>query len=168
LTPFLDKRTVGGKTVGKLTVLLILIVALSSLLISQNVVAQYPPPAGSVSLLASSTIVVTNSEAVLTCQVRDTSGAPIADAPCVFSILSEPGTDAALGSKSTTKITNAQGIATAVLQVGSTPGVIIVGVSAGGLQSQVLVQVQPEGPLPPAAPLGVIAPPQTGDGGLLR
>src|SRR5690606_15446388 len=53
--------------------------------------------------------------------------------------------DASLGAPSVIVKTNAQGIATAVLTVGTKAGAIVVGVSARGIQSQVTVNVVEEG-----------------------
>ena len=69
----------------------------------------------------------------------------MADEPCTFTIISQPGTDASLGAPSVIVKTNAQGIATAVLTVGTKAGAIVVGVSARGIQSQVTVNVVEEG-----------------------
>jgi hypothetical protein len=96
--------------------------------------------------------------------VRDTAGNPSAGQSCVFSIESEPGTDAALGSKVAVRLTDANGVATATLFTGTTPGVIVVKVQAGELNSTVIVDVA-GAVAPPAAPVE-ISPPSTGDAGL--
>jgi hypothetical protein len=109
---------------------------------------------------------------VLTATVLNTSGQGVGGVDCTFSIASEPGGpggDAQVGSKVKTVKTGADGRAVDTLLTGSTPGVIVIHVTAGGLESNVLVTVTAGGasaPLPPAAPLNIL-PPNTGDGGLL-
>ena len=127
--------------------------------------AQYAPPVGSLEASTSSTNPETGSDATLACELKDPSGAPIAGEDCTFAIVSEPGTDAALGSKSVTRVTDANGRATTPLYVGTTPGVILISVTAGALSSSILVTVSGDGPLPPAAP---ITAPSTGNAGLAR
>jgi hypothetical protein len=129
--------------------------------------AQYPPPTGSVTALSSSTSADPGEDVTLVCQLQDVQGQPIAGEDCTFTIESEPGDDAAVGSKVVTKITNAQGIATTNLYTGSTPGVIVVSMTAGEMVSTVVVEVLGE-TSPPAAPVEgtTISPPSTGDGGL--
>jgi hypothetical protein len=134
----------------------------ATLVFSSGAVAQYPSPAGSVTLSSASTVASTGSSVQLTCTVVNTAGAPVVGADCTFTIESEPGTDAAVGSKVVTRTTNAAGVATTNLQVGSTPGQIVVSAVSGGLRSVVIVTVSAA---PPAAP--VISPPSTGDGGLI-
>jgi hypothetical protein len=129
--------------------------------------AQYPPPEGSVTALTSSTSAGTGEDVSLTCRLVDTSGQPIAGEDCTFTIVGEPGDDAAVGSKVVTKTTNAQGIATTNLYTGTTPGVIVVSMTAGEMSSTVIVEVMGATGSPPAAPVeGAISPPSTGDGGL--
>lgn len=132
--------------------------------------AQYPPPAGSVEIQSSSTVTDPGDEVLLTCIVEDEDGSPLASVACTFTIVSEPGDDAAVGSKTVTKLTNSQGIATTTLFVGSTPGLVIVEAEAEGLTSNVLVTVEGETQVasPPQAPIGGITPPSTGSGGLVN
>lgn len=110
--------------------------------LSSSALADYPPAIGSVSAAAGSTTAVAGSNVNVTCTVQDASGAPMADQACVFTIISQPGNDASIGSLSTVKNTDANGIATAVLFTGSTPGSIVVRTEAGGIFSQVTVSVQ--------------------------
>ena len=117
----------------------------SSLLLGQQASAQYPPTIGSLTASANPSPASTTSTADITCTVRDTSGQPTAGEPCTFTITSQPGDDAAIGSLSVTKATNSQGIAVATLRTGSTPGTIVVSVEARGISSQVSVTVQGEG-----------------------
>ena len=137
--------------------------------------AQYPPPSGSLTVTASSTTEPVGGNDTLTCTVRAADGTGIANTSCTFTIVSEPGGpngDAAVGSKTITKTTDANGVATDVLRVGSTPGVIVVGVQSGGLQSSVIVTVTGASggstASPPASNIegNTISPPSTGDAGL--
>jgi hypothetical protein len=68
----------------------------------------------------------------------------------VFTIISEPGTDASIGgAKSSTKITSGDGIARATLFAGSTPGTIQVQIEAAGSRGLVTVEVVAPSRLPP-------------------
>jgi hypothetical protein len=122
----------------------------------------YPPPYPSPCPCA---VVVSAGEATpstgecipIICLVTDGEGAPQVGAECTLSILSQPGTDAALTQASAT--TDDKGEATAELCVGSTPGAIVVLGESECCQGQVQVTVQsptPTAPLaeftPPAAP----------------
>jgi hypothetical protein len=130
--------------------------------------AQYPPPAGTVTAASDTEAAPTGSSVDVTCTVLDTAGAPVAGEPCTFTIVSQPGTDASIGSTSLTKLTDANGVATATLHTGSTPGVIMVEVEARGLSSQVTVTTDVEpGIAPPAAPSEPVSQlPATGGGGI--
>ena len=139
-----------------------LLVAAASIAVSPNALAQYPPPTGSVSSSAATLTPAINGQVDITCSVVDLAGAPVAGAPCTFTIVDEPGSDAAFASKSVTKVTGADGIGVAPLSVGSTPGPIYVSVQSGDFASQVIVLVQPQSAAMPVQ----IAPPSTGDGGL--
>jgi hypothetical protein len=143
--------------------LLSLLTAGSLILAGSTSRAQYPPPLGSVTAGVDSANPLVGSNVLLTCEVRNVSGAPVTGESCIFTIESQPGTDAALGSRSVT--TDLQGRATATLYTGTTPGVIVASMRAGALSGAVLVNVQPVSPLPPAAPVEII-PPSTGDAGL--
>jgi hypothetical protein len=130
--------------------------------------AQYPPPAGTVTGGSDTATAPIDESVELTCTVLDTAGAPVADAPCTFTIVAQPGTDASIGSLSVTKLTDANGVATATLYAGTAAGVIVVEVEAQGLTSLVVVTAGAEpGIAPPTEPSGV--PPQlpaTGGGGI--
>lgn len=133
--------------------------------------AQYPPPAGTVTGASDTAAAPTGASVDVTCTVQDSAGAPVANEPCTFTIVSQPGTDASIGSLSVTKITDANGVATATLYTGSTPGVIVVDVEARGLSSQVSVATGVEpGIAPPTAPSQPAPPapqlPATGAGGI--
>jgi len=146
-------------------ILIALTVSAALLLGSSAAIAQYPQPTGNLTLTSPTVTATTGASITLTCELRDTSGAPIAGAPCTFTIESEPGTDAAVGSKVVTKTTDANGIATTVLQTGSTPGQIVVSATSGTFRSVTVVTVTGPAGTPPASP---VSPPSTGDGGLVN
>jgi len=111
----------------------------------------YPPPVGSLSVEAAST--TTGGTSDVTATVLDESGNPVEGAEVVFRIVSQPGDDAtwADGSVETTALTDASGIAIAVLNAGSNPGSIIIETISGAKTSQVTVAVEEAAPggLPP-------------------
>ncbi len=111
----------------------------------------YPPPVGSLSAEVGPSAATVGSTATVTATVRDEAGDPVVGAEVVFQIASQPGADAAFanGLSETTATTDASGVATAVLTVGSTTGNVIVDVTSGDIASQVTVQVQPPAGLPP-------------------
>jgi hypothetical protein len=132
--------------------------------------AQYPPPAGSVTAGVSNPTPGPGASVTVTCTVLNNQGQPVANEPCTFTIVSQPGTDASLGAPSVTATTNAQGIATAVLSVGTTPGAIVVKTSAMGVQSQVTVSPKaatavPAATVPPGAQPGAAPPTGAGEPG---
>lgn len=130
--------------------------------------AQYPPPAGTVTASAETDAAPTGASVDVTCTVLDTAGAPVENEPCTFTIVSQPGADASIGSEPVTKVTDANGVATATLHTGSTPGVIVVEVEARGAPSQVSITTGAEpGIAPPAAPSEPVSQlPATGSGGI--
>jgi len=121
------------------------------LILASEVRAQtYPPPVGSLSVTAAST--TTGATTDVTATVLDESGNPVEGAEVVFRIVSQPGDDAtwADGTLETTALTNASGVATAVLNAGSDTGSIIIETVSGAKTSQVTVAVEEEaGGLPP-------------------
>jgi len=82
-------------------------------------------------------------------------GTPAFSLSCTFQVLSQPGSDAVVDAGP--KVTDAAGIATTTLNVGTTSGSIVVGANCGELSSQILVDVQ-------GAPSGTIRLPATGTG----
>ncbi|MPZ47984.1 MAG: hypothetical protein GEU75_01485 [Dehalococcoidia bacterium] len=143
-----------------------MVLAVSVLIFGANLAsAQYPNPLGSVTLTSSDPDAQPGQDVPLVCEVLDVTGAPVAGENCVFSIESEPGTDAAVGSKVVVRVTDVFGQARTNLYTGTTPGVVVVRTQAGALSSTILVDVAGGSALPPAAPLE-IQPPSTGDGGL--
>ena len=123
----------------------------------------YPPPVGSLSVEAAST--TTGGTSDITATVLDESGNPVEGAEVVFRIVSQPGNDAtwADGSVETTALTDACGIAIAVLNAGSDPGSIIIETISGAKTSQVTVAVEAAAPggLPPTGAI-----PDGGDDGV--
>jgi ABC-type Na+ efflux pump permease subunit len=139
-----------------------LLVALMALTIAGGTAsAQYPPPAGSVTVSLSDTTPATGSSVTCTCAVLDTVGNPVAGEVCVFTIVSQPGTDASLSS--TTAITNAQGIATVTLFTGSTSGAISVSAEARSIESQATAIAEAATPTVPGTP-GAAPPTGAGHG----
>ena len=149
----MNQRVVAGLTV--------LLAAFAALVVFSGATqAQYPSPDGSLTGTTDNPNPGPNSEALLTCEVRDKAGDPVEDAPCTFTVVSGDGE---VGSKTITKNTDANGIATAVLRTGPTPGTIVISITSGDLASTVIVEVA-DAVSPPAAP--VFQPPSTGDAGL--
>ena len=145
--------------------------ALTSSTFAPNVNAQYVPLPGRIIGNTNTTIPSTGANATLTCQLLDIANVPLANQLCTFTILNEPGGpngDAAVGSKTITKSTGPQGqVATTNLYVGSKSGVIVIGVTSGGLASTISLSIQPSGSPPPAiATTQSIRPPSTGEAGL--
>jgi len=147
-------------------ILIAITVSVAFILGSSAAVAQYPNPAGSVTITSATVAAPTGADVTLTCTLVGVTGAPSANAPCTFTIESEPGTDAAVGSKVVTKMTDANGVATTVLKTGSTPGQIVVSATSGAFRSVTVVNVTSSAGGPPAS--GVVVPPSTGDGGLVK
>lgn len=143
----------------------VLSVSLAIVLGSSIATAQYPQPTGALTLSASTTTGATGSSIPLECTLADPSGAPIAGAECTFAIESEPaGSDAAVGSKVVTRLTDSNGVARTTLSTGSVPGQLVVSATSGTFRSVVVVTVTGSG-TPPGSP---ILPPSTGDGGLVK
>jgi len=105
--------------------------------------AQYPAVAGALTLSADATTVTTGMNTPYVCRIFHTSGQPIPNVPCTISIVSEPGTDAAVGSKVVTIYTDAFGRAIGNLYVGTTPGNIVLRATYRDLSAQTVVQVVP-------------------------
>jgi hypothetical protein len=114
----------------------------------------YPPPVGSLSVEAPSTTPGGSSN--VTATVLDNDGNPVEGAEVVFTIISQPGDDAhwADGGLQTTAITGADGVATAILVAGSSPGTIIIETTSGEKTAQVTLGVEEEAEgLPPTGGL---------------
>lgn len=109
--------------------------------------AQYVPPGAQAVLTVSPATPTVGSTAELRCNIADQQSRPLANQDVTFTIVSQPGTDASVGSTTVTRRTNAQGVATATLTVGSRSGNVVVECRVGQVASRVTVQVQ----APPAA-----------------
>lgn len=116
--------------------------------------AQYPPPEGSgVALVVEDVAPAVGNTVSIGATVLDPSGNPVVGAECTFTITSEPGTDASVSAGPAT--TNEDGVATALLYVGSTEGEIIVEANCGEVVAEIsVVAGAAEAPEEPAAPPG--------------
>lgn len=135
------------KSAVSLAAVLVLGLSLGGMALVQGVQAQtYPPPVGSLTVTASSTTPAAGATTTITATVLDNSGDPVDGAEVTFQIVSQPGSDAqwANGELETTGTTDANGVATAVLSVGSTAGNIIVETVSGEKTSQVTLAVASE------------------------
>jgi hypothetical protein len=144
----------------KVVVLAVVAALIGSL--SAKETAAYPQPAGSATLTGSSTTVSVGGSTVLTLTVVDSSGDPVEGKSCELYISSQPGTDAAVTQDSTA--TDASGVITGSLYVGTTLGTVEVTANCGNLFAGLSVVVAgagaaapPQAPLEP--PVQVIMPP---------
>ena len=118
--------------------------------------AQYPPTsAASVVVAATSPNVTTGGTTPIAAVVQDSTGARVSGTLCSFAITSQPGTDASLANAAAT--TNSNGIATTTLNVGTTPGNVVVKAQCGSLTSNTTVvagaSISPAAPAPARAAL---------------
>jgi len=118
--------------------------------------AQYPPPTGSATLLASDATPAVGESVVLSVQILDPTGAPVAGESCSFAITQQPGTDAYVVAGSA--MTDAAGAAQTTLNVGSTPGLIGVQAQCGEFSALTSVVA--------GAAAEAVALPATGDGSM--
>jgi hypothetical protein len=95
--------------------------------------AQYPPPTGSVTLSVSTATPTVGESVVLSVQIVNPTGTPVAGASCSFAITKQPGTDAYVVAGPVT--TDAAGMAETTLTVGSMPGPIDVQAQCGDLSA---------------------------------
>jgi hypothetical protein len=95
--------------------------------------AQYPPPTGSVTLSVSTATPTVGESVVLSVQIVNPTGTPVAGASCSFAITEQPGTDAYVVAGPVT--TDVAGMAETTLTVGSTPGAIDVLAQCGDLSA---------------------------------
>lgn len=104
------------------------LLAVTALLIagvfSRTALADYPPPNGSVEFSVSNTTAGVGQGVTLTLIVLDAAGNPVANAACAMSIASQPGSDASVAQHSAE--TDANGAITGTLDVGSSPGSVVV------------------------------------------
>ena len=108
--------------------------------------AQYPPPTGNLTLRAATTAPPLSSVLGISATARDQTGAAVAGISCTFQIISQPGADATVDGGPF--VTDANGVASTTLDVGNTPGNIVVGANCGDLTSQVLVAAGGGAPAP--------------------
>jgi hypothetical protein len=145
----------------KVVALAVVALAIGSLSVKETA-AQYPPPTGSASLSGSSTTASVGGDISLTLTVVDSTGSPVAGKTCTMYIYSQPGTDASVTQDSAA--TDAAGVITGTLYVGTTQGTVEVRVSCGDVfaafTSVVGVAAPPQAPVEP----GQIALPPTGVG----
>lgn len=119
--------------------------------------AQYVLPPAQATLTVDNATPAPGSEVECTCTVIDDQGNPVANQDVLFRIVSQPGTDASIGSTEVTKTTDDQGVARATLSVGSTPGEIVMECVADQAVSQVTIQVVSEVAALPATGTGTEA-----------
>ncbi len=154
----------NGKLAGlAVTLLAMLILATAALAVQAANAQSYPPPVGSLSVSSSTTTPSTGSTTTLTATVLDSAGKPVAGATVTFRIASQPGgARFANNLTETTAVTATNGVAQAVLSVGTTPGQIIVQTVSGEKTSQITLQVQS----PAGVPSTGGAPAEGGDSGV--
>jgi len=126
--------------------------------------AQYPPPSGSVTVSADNTTVEVGDNVDITVTVRDVTGSPVVKRSCRLAIVSQPGKDASVKPKNAK--TNEEGVIEATVDVGSTPGFIVVRVTCGDVAGSVTVvaTAKAETPATGQAPESGIELPSTGGG----
>ena len=128
--------------------------------------AAYGQPTGSATLTGSSTTVSVGGSTELTLTVVNSAGNPWAGKSCELRIFSQPGTDASIIPQDSTK-TDANGVLTGSLYVGTTLGTVQVTANCGNLFAGLsVVVVAGAAVAPPQAPveLAPIAMPPTGVG----
>ena len=143
-------------------VVLAVAMALIGSLSAKETAANYPQPSGSATLAGSSTTVSVGGSTALTLTVVDSSGNPVDGRSCELYISSQPGTDASVTQDSAA--TDADGVITGTLYVGTTPGTVKVTANCGNLFAGFSVVAGTAAP--PQAPLepGRITMPPTGVG----
>jgi hypothetical protein len=100
--------------------------------------ADYPPTsAASIVVAATSPTVAPGGTTPIAAVVQDSTGSRVAGTLCSFAIASQPGSDASVADARAT--TNSNGIATTTLNVGSTPGSIVVNAQCGTISSATTV-----------------------------
>lgn len=124
--------------------------------------AQYPPPAGNLTVGAGDTTPDLGASVTVTATLLDETGEPVAGVECSFSIADQPGSDASVAAGPFT--TDADGSVTTALNTGSTAGTIAIEATCGELSAQVSVVAGAPGALPPGA-LPPASLPDTGGAG---
>jgi hypothetical protein len=148
----------------KVVVLAVAVALIGSL--SAKETAAYPQPTGSATLSGSSTTVSVGGSTELTLAVVNSAGSPIAGKTCTMYISSQPGTDASITQDSAT--TDAGGVITGTLYVGTTQGTVEITANCGNLFAGLSVvagaAAPPQAPLEPGQITGQITMPPTGVG----
>jgi hypothetical protein len=126
-----------------------------------------PPQEQSVDIDVSDAAPAVGDAVVLSVTVSNEDGSPVAGTDCTFSIVSQPGTDAGVIPGPVT--TDANGIASTILAVGSTTGVVQVHADCGdaSVSVSVVAGAAEEPALPPASQPGEppASLPDAGNGG---
>jgi hypothetical protein len=123
--------------ISKVALNLLWIAAAAFILAASAASAQtYPPDVQTVTADADDTTPEPGSTVDVTATVLDANGDPVEGAEVTFTVTSGEGTFAN-GQTTITVTTDANGVATAALTTGSTPGNIVVRVDANGVVSQV-------------------------------
>ena len=91
---------------------------------SSTALADYPPPNGSVEFEVSDTTVDIGDDVTLTLIVLDADGNPVANALCTISVTDQPAAGAGVAQDSAE--TDADGAITGTLDVGDSPGNVVV------------------------------------------
>jgi hypothetical protein len=127
-------------------------------------IAQYPPPGGSIFLIASVPSPTVNSESSFTVRLVASDGSAADSVACTAVIASQPGTGASVSPGSFT--TASDGTATLNIQSGNTAGDVTVSVACGQISALATLTVvsgsSAGDPLPPNTGQGVA----TGDNGM--
>ena len=108
--------------------------------------AQYPPENVTLLVAAGDLNPTVGGTVAITASANDAAGQPIEGEDCIFTITSQPGTDASVDPETAT--TDAQGLATTTLHTGSTAGDISVETGCAGVTEVLTVVV---GTSPPAS-----------------
>ena len=135
----------------KTLILAIALTAFAGAAMVRTAAAQYPPPEGSLQCVSSELSPPANGTAVISTVLRDTAGKPLAGRVVTFAITSGNGRLSASSA-----VTDANGIASVTLSVGSPPGRVTVSAGSGAVQCQVAL----------VSEVSVTRLPSTGSGGL--
>ena len=106
---------------------------------SRGAHAQYPPPNGNCVIVTSASASAPGGSVNVTVTVRDGNGNPSANVPVPVNVTRQPGTDASVTVGSST--TNASGVVSGTLKVGTTGGAIDVTASPAGMSCKATVTV---------------------------
>lgn len=101
--------------------------------------AQYPPPNGNCVITTSASAVASGGSATVTVTVRDGNGNPQANVPVPVNITRQPAADASLTLGNST--TDANGVVTGTLKLGTTGGSVEVTASPAGMSCKATVTV---------------------------